>query len=294
MQEKIDYDALSEPVRIFSWSQGGALAEDWGSSLRAGSQIYCLNQGGPLFVMGGLSRLHLMPGMIGTFRVARSLRALSSAGFEGRHRFLALEVSPMWIKKNFAAGLAQIPQNIASQLADGPIEVALPARLMSAGEQDLARQLKNPPMDGLARGFWFRAKVLEFLSLQLFRDPVSAPFCAQHNRRTTERVATVLSILRQRLEEPLDLNGLALKIAVAPSSLSRMVSAETGRSLSQHLRAMRIERAVDLMRKGRHNVTEAAVEVGYSSLSHFTKAFITEKGRRPSDFLRALRADDPI
>jgi AraC-like DNA-binding protein len=31
-------------------------------------------------------------------------------------------------------------------------------------------------------------------------------------------------------------------------------------------------------------VTEAAFEVGYNSLSHFTKAFVAEKGTRPPDW----------
>lgn len=289
---QIAYEAHEEPVRVLSWSQGSALAENWGQYLISQRQIYCLNEGGPLFVIGGRSRLNLMPGMIGTFRVAEGLRALSSAGFPKKHHFLVIEVCPLWIKKKFAVGLSQIPTNVASQLAEDQIEVALPARLMSNNERNLTRQLNSPPLNGLARDYWFRAKILEFLSLQLFREPESAPFCTQHNQRVTERVAVALALLRENLEEPLDLSGLARKISIAPTSLSRIVSAETGRSLSQHLRSMRIERAAELLKNGRHNVTEAAFEVGYNSLSHFTKAFITEKNQRPSDFLRAAQTGE--
>jgi AraC-like DNA-binding protein len=39
------------------------------------------------------------------------------------------------------------------------------------------------------------------------------------------------------------------------------------------LRNLRLERAAELLRSGRSNVTEAAIAVGYSSLSHFSKAF---------------------
>jgi AraC-like DNA-binding protein len=34
-----------------------------------------------------------------------------------------------------------------------------------------------------------------------------------------------------------------------------------------------MERAASLLREGRLNVTQAALEVGYSSLSHFSTAF---------------------
>jgi transcriptional regulator GlxA family with amidase domain len=99
-----------------------------------------------------------------------------------------------------------------------------------------------------------------------------------------ERVAMTLMRLRDDLEQPLDLESLAKRASLSPTSLSRLVSKETGKSLSKHLRAMRVERALELITQENCSVTEAAFEVGYSSLSHFTKAVVIETGRRPSDF----------
>ena len=42
-----------------------------------------------------------------------------------------------------------------------------------------------------------------------------------------------------------------------------------------------MERAAELLRSGRYNVTEAATEVGYASLSHFSKAFCETIGCCP-------------
>ena len=44
-------------------------------------------------------------------------------------------------------------------------------------------------------------------------------------------------------------------------------------TLPQYLRQIRMERAAELLRTGQCNVTEAALEVGYSSLSHFSSTF---------------------
>ena len=55
--------------------------------------------------------------------------------------------------------------------------------------------------------------------------------------------------------------------------LSRQFSEATGLTIPQFLRQARLERAAELLREGTHNVTEAALEVGYNSLSHFTVAF---------------------
>jgi len=42
-----------------------------------------------------------------------------------------------------------------------------------------------------------------------------------------------------------------------------------------------MERAAELLLSGKYNVTEAALEVGYSSLSHFSQAFCQTMGCCP-------------
>ena len=59
----------------------------------------------------------------------------------------------------------------------------------------------------------------------------------------------------------------------SPFHLSRQFSETTGLTIQQFTRQLRLERAAELLRSGRRNVTEAALEVGYNSLSHFTVAF---------------------
>jgi AraC-like DNA-binding protein len=44
-------------------------------------------------------------------------------------------------------------------------------------------------------------------------------------------------------------------------------------TISRYLRNLRLEHAAMLLKSGKFNVTEAAMEVGYSSLSHFSKVF---------------------
>ena len=46
-----------------------------------------------------------------------------------------------------------------------------------------------------------------------------------------------------------------------------------GKTITQYLRQLRMERAAELLRAGEFNVTEVALEVGYNSLSHFSAAF---------------------
>ncbi|MDB4406559.1 helix-turn-helix transcriptional regulator, partial [bacterium] len=68
--------------------------------------------------------------------------------------------------------------------------------------------------------------------------------------------------------------------------LSRLVKQETGKTLLLHLRSLRISKAAEMLSENRLNVTEVALEVGYQSLSHFSKAFSMEQGMTPSQFLK--------
>jgi AraC-like DNA-binding protein len=51
--------------------------------------------------------------------------------------------------------------------------------------------------------------------------------------------------------------------------------------IPKYIRLKRIEKAGELLRSGKMNVTEAAMAVGYSSLSAFNKAFVEQMGCCP-------------
>ena len=66
--------------------------------------------------------------------------------------------------------------------------------------------------------------------------------------------------MKQNLAEPLSLEELGKKIGCSHFYLSRIFSAQTGHTITQHLRQLRMERAAELLKSGEHNVTEAALE----------------------------------
>jgi AraC-like DNA-binding protein len=107
-------------------------------------------------------------------------------------------------------------------------------------------------------------------------------FCDRQKRVARERVDRVVAILRQRLSEPPSLEDIGREVGCSPFYLSRTFSRETGMTIPQCLRRIRMERAAELLRSGRYNVTEAAMEVGYASLSHFSQAFCQTMGCCPA------------
>jgi AraC-like DNA-binding protein len=88
-------------------------------------------------------------------------------------------------------------------------------------------------------------------------------------------------LLQKNLVEPLSLEAIGRAVGCSPFHLSRTFSRQMGMSIPQYLRKIRMERAAELLRSGKCNVTEAALEVGYTSLSHFSQAFCQTMGCCP-------------
>src|SRR5262249_43065869 len=76
-------------------------------------------------------------------------------------------------------------------------------------------------------------------------------------------------------------------VGCSPFYLSRIFSKAMGMTIPQFLRQLRMERAAELLRSGKYNVTEAALEVGYSSISHFSQAFCQTIGCCPNLYPQA-------
>jgi AraC-like DNA-binding protein len=107
-------------------------------------------------------------------------------------------------------------------------------------------------------------------------------FCDRQKRAARARVDKVIALLRGALAEPPSLEELGRKVGCSPFYLSRTFSAEMKTTIPQYLRKLRMERAAELLKSGKYNVTEAALEVGYSSLSHFSQAFCQSMGCCPA------------
>ena len=92
----------------------------------------------------------------------------------------------------------------------------------------------------------------------------------------TKRQREILDYLQEFIQQhgyAPSLEEIGQAAGCSPFYLSRTFSTVTGRTIPQYVRQLRMERAAELLRSGRFNVTEAALEVGYSSLSHFSQAF---------------------
>jgi AraC-like DNA-binding protein len=100
------------------------------------------------------------------------------------------------------------------------------------------------------------------------------------------RVALAKALVLKNLAEEIPLREIARHAGCSPAYMSRTFARLEGVTLSRWQQSQRLARAADLLSTGKCNVTEAAKEVGYRSLSHFSRAFKEEHGVLPSRWLR--------
>ncbi|MBU6410421.1 MAG: AraC family transcriptional regulator [Verrucomicrobia bacterium] len=154
---------------------------------------------------------------------------------------------------------------------------------LNAEQERMISQLLHPPSFQGARRLWYQGRLLQLMADFFFeRRGNDELFCDRQKRLARERVDRVIAILRRNLAEPPALEEIGCEAGCSPFYLSRTFSRETGTTIPQYLRKLRMERAAELLKSGKYNVTEAAMEVGYSSLSHFSQAFCQTMGCCPA------------
>jgi len=85
------------------------------------------------------------------------------------------------------------------------------------------------------------------------------------------------------------LDSLARACGQSPYHLCRVFRIATGNTIHKHLTQLRLRAALDRLGDSRHDLVSIALDVGFSSHSHFTFAFRREFGVPPSQALRDRR-----
>ena len=102
-------------------------------------------------------------------------------------------------------------------------------------------------------------------------------------------------VLGEDLALPLSLESVARAVNSSAFNLCRLFKRGTGLSLHAYRNQLRLRRSLDLLEEGAADLTGVALDLGYSSHSHFTYEFRRAFGQTPSEY-RARRpalARDP-
>jgi LacI family transcriptional regulator len=97
-------------------------------------------------------------------------------------------------------------------------------------------------------------------------------------------VAATLRWLRDHASEPIGVDHVAAAVGVGRRSLERRFSALIGRSIYQHLLAIRLDLAKSMLRSSDAPLDEVAARTGFAGARHLCEVFRLREGRTPASY----------
>ncbi len=201
-----------------------------------------------------------------------------------RHIMADIFVRPEFLRIALMSEADSLPEDVRAVMQNehaGMEPVLLPMtpeQIVSAG------QLMRCCFKGASRLMYLKSKVLELLSL----------FFAQRETRNGPETGLSLSeydvgqlhharnMLVRDLEKPPSLANLARAVGLNETKLKRGFKALFDDTVYGYFRSYRLDLALQMLTEDKRSVSEVAMLVGYSNISHFSAAFCRRHGVNPS------------
>jgi len=207
------------------------------------------------------------------------------------HRAVRVEITDPFLSEMFA-GIEIEDTRLAQRIfAPATSRRVLIRKNLSPALKSIAHRVIRYPMDAVARRLLLEGKVLEILAHQVEIIADIAPGSRMiPNSGDLECLQKARSILEDEFSNPPSLFGLARRVGLNDFKLKRGFKEIFGTTVFGYVRKLRMDKARALLESGDLNVTEAALDAGYSSLGHFAAAFKKCFGILPNQCRNARRA----
>ncbi len=245
---------------------------------------FFLHGSAELFINGGKKTDIVPPGLNATYHFQeQTVRDIYGPQRISR---LVLMIEP----REFQALLGETWENMLATLRHLPPSRLFLDRLTPDMRSGLM-QLINCPYEGKAHEFFLESKILELMVYKL--DQLNAGKSRPDKRlamkaENIDKARHAGQLLAQHLEAPPSISELAGQAEMSQSGLYRSFKAVYGVTPFDYLKHKRMETAQRLLDQNEMTVTQAACAVGYTSLSHFGKAFRAHTGYSPKQYLQRM------
>ena len=103
-------------------------------------------------------------------------------------------------------------------------------------------------------------------------------------RQEDEFITELRAYVLEHIDDA-DLSGdrIGRHFGMSRVHLYRKLKALTDQSITEFVKAVRLQKALELVREGKYNVSEIAYQTGFSSVSHFSRSFKQAFGKAPSE-----------
>ncbi|WP_242822055.1 AraC family transcriptional regulator [Ethanoligenens harbinense] len=136
--------------------------------------------------------------------------------------------------------------------------------------------------------FEILACVFELLG-ELFRNHKEKSYTPKYSEmlmKKTKRFADVFDYIEKNYTRDISLAEASTVAHMSEGYFCRMFRQSTGRTLTDYVNRLRIEKSVLLLNQGVCNVTEAAMSVGFDDINYFSRVFKKYMKQSPANYLQ--------
>jgi AraC-like DNA-binding protein len=204
-----------------------------------------------------------------------------------RHFHLSVSITPSRLNNYLGDRLDAFPEDLQA-ISEGRLDRGFShAGPLSRMMYQVVRNVLDCPYSGAMEALYLETKAMELIVLKLAQavyDGDSKNRSLELDSHETDRLWHAREILCQDLENPPTLSELAHAVGTNHCRLNAGFRKLYGTTVFDYLRQKRLVEARRLIQEDGANVTEAALKVGYNSISSFSKAFNDHFGQPPITF----------
>lgn len=104
--------------------------------------------------------------------------------------------------------------------------------------------------------------------------------------KKTKRLSRVFNYIENNYNSTISLKKLSEIAFMSEGYFCRMFKKTTGRTPTDYINRIRVEKAVMLLNQGICNVTEAAISVGFDDINYFCRVFKKYMKQSPTDYIK--------
>lgn len=156
---------------------------------------------------------------------------------------------------------------------------------LDAGADDYIKKPFNPILlvARIRRLLESRKKLKEYYGKKVTLQPTNVEI-TPFDEKFLQKAMTYIEA--NLLNPELTTESLGYELGMSHSRLYRKLKALTGLTIQEFIRSIRIKRAAQLLETGEYNVSEAAVQTGFSEMKYFRNYFKEQFGCLPSEYFK--------
>ncbi|MCP4117170.1 MAG: helix-turn-helix transcriptional regulator [Desulfobacteraceae bacterium] len=261
-------------------------AERFESQAAMASFWFCLSGIEKNTIQGIRDDLVLSRGSSGIFMGNRDFKGKAFFPAKTPFQIVSIHMAPSSLVDILGRGYAMLPQP-CRQMTEGKNSVCFFRSMPMTPMIRLSlEQIRNCPFGEGSMQLYYEGKAMELIACLLENLKSQAPLKQRLCASDIERIHHARELLINDIVHPPGLMELAHSVGMHHSKLNRGFKQVFGNTVFGYLRETRLQKAMELLSQGGMNSAEVSFSVGYSSLSHFAKAFKEQFHASPSSFIR--------